>query len=94
MHLVEGDADQFQGLMLMAERVHSNFGARTSHKSAVQRLPLGPFDELKRNSLLRLLDPQSGTSQEFRGRLRTELKLPATFGVPQTNATPASTSKG
>ena len=45
VHLVEGDADQFQGLMLMAERVHSNFGARTSHKSAVQRLPLGPFDE-------------------------------------------------
>ncbi|MFM8419045.1 MAG: hypothetical protein ACKOEQ_02835, partial [Verrucomicrobiota bacterium] len=88
VHLVEGDADQFQGLMLMAERVHSNFEARTTHKSAVKRLPLGPFDELKRGSLLRLLDPQSGTSPEFRGRLRTELKLPASFGPPETNAPP------
>jgi len=88
-HLVEGDQEQFQGLMLMAERVHANFGARTTHQSAVKRLPLGPFPEIKRTGLLRLLDPKSGTSPEFQARLRTELQLPATFGAPATNAPPA-----
>ena len=94
-NLVGGDAEQAQGLMLFAEKVHSNFQQRTTHKSAVVRLPLGPFAELKREVLMRLLDPASGVNAEFQARLRTELSLPANFGVPAgaaTNAPPAVTN--
>jgi len=94
-NLVGGDADQAQGLMLFAEKVHSNFQQRTTHKSAVVRLPLGPFPELKREVLMRLLDPASGVNAEFQARLRTELNLPADFGIPAgaaTNAPPAATN--
>lgn len=89
--LVSGDADQAQGLMLFAEKVHSNFQERTTHKSAKVRLPLGPFAEIKREVLLRILNPASGVNAEFQARLRTELRLPAGFGAPPTNAPPATT---
>lgn len=88
-NLVGGDADQAQGLMLFAEKVHSNFQQRTTHKSAVVRLPLGPFPEIKREVLMRLLDPASGVNAEFQARLRTELNLPANFGIPAGAATNA-----
>lgn len=94
-NLVAGDSDQAQGLMLFAEKVHSNFQARTTHKSAKVRLPLGPFPEIKREVLLRLLDPASGVNAEFQARLRTELGLAADYGIPAggaTNAPPAVTN--
>ena len=89
-NLVAGDSDQAQGLMLFAEKVHSNFQQRTTHKSAVVRLPLGPFPEIKREVLLRLFDPATGANPDFLARLRTELSLPADFGVlpTATNAPP------
>jgi hypothetical protein len=94
-NLVSGDSDQAQGLMLFAEKVHSNFQERTTHKSAKVRLPLGPFPDIKREVLMRLLDPASGVNPEFQARLRTELSLPADFGIPtgaSTNAPPAVTN--
>ncbi len=94
-NLVSGDSDQAQGLMLFAEKVHSNFQQNTTHKSAKVRLPLGPFPDIKREVLMRLLDPASGVNPEFQARLRTELSLPADFGIPSgatTNAPPAVTN--
>jgi len=81
-NLVGGEPDQFQGLMLFAEKIHANFQARTTHRSAKQRLPLGSFAEIKREVALRLLDPNAGYDPDFQARLRTELNLPADFGLP------------
>ncbi len=93
--LVEGDADQFQGLMLFANKVAANYALRTPNKSTQLRTQLPPLDDIKRDVLLRLLAPQPGVPSEFQARLRTELRLPATFGIPApTNAPPAGKSQG
>ncbi|KAB2671670.1 MAG: hypothetical protein DVB31_04275 [Verrucomicrobia bacterium] len=82
MSLVEGDPDRFQGLMLFAEKVRSNFVDRTQNKSSQQRVPLPEMADIKREALLRMLSPQSPFPPEFQGRLRTEMRLPTDWGKP------------
>ncbi len=89
--LVEGDKDQFQGLMLFAEKVRSNYVDRTQNKSAQSRVQLPEMADIRREALARMLSPQSQFPPEFQAVLRTELRLPADWGKGvTTNASPVN----
>jgi hypothetical protein len=88
--LVEGDQDQFQGLMMFAAKVKSSYEQRTQNKSAQKRIILPEIDDLKRGVLLRMLGAGTQFPPEFQARLRTELRLPDTFGAAVTTNSPVN----
>lgn len=87
--LAQGDADQYQGYEKMAQKIYQLYASKATLPTQSQRIALPPLSEVKRDVLLELLRPDPNVNPEYQARLRTELSLPADFGVPATNAPPA-----
>lgn len=87
--LAIGDEDQGIGLQRMAQRIHQNYATRVTHPASKERVQLPALDEMRREVLLELLRPDPEVNPEMQMQLRTELGLPADFGVPATNAPPS-----
>jgi len=88
--MANGDEDRGEALLRFATKVHANYGLRTSNKSMQQRIPIAPLNDYKLEVLRDLLAPSPEVNPEFQATLRTRFNLPASFGVPATNA-PAAT---
>ena len=87
--LVEDDDARYQTMMTLAERVHAHYDKMTIPSKGSTRIPLPSLDEMKRNIVTTLLDPQRGVAPEARAILRTRLGLPPeTVALPATNAVP------
>jgi hypothetical protein len=80
--LAIGQDDRAAGFQLLAQKVHASYRSKTE-----DRVKLPPMDDLKRNVLNRLLDPQQGLPFAARARIRTQLNM-----GPETNAPPRTVS--
>ncbi len=74
--LVLGEDDHFGGYKLMAKRVWDNYMSKVP-KERMDAIGLRPFDDIDKEIVRRLLDPQEGVPYEARAILRTKLGLPA-----------------
>lgn len=88
MSLALGEYDRAEGLWLLATQVYQHYERETA--SSKERIGLPPLEEIQRDVLDRLLDPEKGFLPEIRARLRTELGLPPETIPPATNAPPAA----
>ena len=86
--LAQGDSDQYTGYEKMATKVYQLYASKVTLPTQAQRVALPPLSEIKRDVLLEMLRPDPNVNPEYQARLRTELNLPADFGVPATNAVP------
>lgn len=98
--LVLDEEDRAEGLRLLARRVHERYDRETAVSG--ERVVIPPLNEIEREVLGRLLDPDTGLAPEYRAVLRTKLGLlpetarpatnmpPATVGSPATNAPPTT----
>ena len=86
--LAQGDSDQYTGYEKMAMKVYQLYASKVTLPAQAQRVALPPLSEIKRDVLLEMLRPDPNVNPEYQARLRTELNLPANFGVPATNAVP------
>lgn len=89
-----GEAQTGAGYMRLAERIHENFVTRINLPGSSNRVALAPFSELQRNVLLTMLAPSTNINPDFQNVLRTQLRLPASFGSPGSNAPAAAAGSG
>jgi len=88
------DEDEcYQGDRDLARQVWTTYQSKMPQER-LEAIGLPPFEDIDREILKRLLDPQEGLPSEYRGVLRTKLRLPAEPKVPApiTNAPPAKVS--
>jgi hypothetical protein len=81
--LAMGDDDRAVGFDHFAQKVLARYRSKTSESG--DRISLPPLDEIKKDVLQRLLDPERGFNSQLADQLRTRLNLPA-----PTNAPPAT----
>jgi len=88
-----GQDKRAAGLMHLAGEVLKGYEEKT--KTRTDYIPVGSLDDIKREVLNRLLDPQHGFPPEARAVLRTKLELgPETVSPSETNAPPAEALSG
>ena len=86
--LAQGDSDQYTGYERMAAKVYQLYNSKVTLPTQSQRVALPPLAEIKRDVLMNILKPDPSVNPEYQARLRTELNLPADFGISSTNSTP------
>lgn len=93
--LVQDNDSSYQNLVNLTKRLYAAYGKKTSGSRGSDRIPLPPYDEMRKNVAEGLLDPQTGLPPEARAILRTRLGLPVESTKPAvTNTVPAiSTNK-
>ncbi len=72
--LVLGEYDRAEGFRLFATKIYQRYARDTADSGERIRIP--PYEEIQKEVLTRLLDPETGWVPEARQRLRTELGLP------------------
>ncbi|HTL18840.1 MAG TPA: hypothetical protein VL793_16505, partial [Patescibacteria group bacterium] len=77
---------------LLAQQVRDTYVSKT--KTRADALPMPPVDDIQRDLVNRMLDPQHGVMPEMRAILRTKLNLgPETASAgASTNSVPESAS--
>ncbi len=85
LDLAIGQDDRAAGFQLLAEKVYAHYQAQMGKDQPRAALP--PMNDLKREVLAQLLDPQSGLPFAARAVIRTQLGMPE-----ETNAPPQSLS--
>ena len=85
MDLAAGQDDRAAGYQLLAQKVYDRYQAEMGHDQPRAALPL--MNDLKREVLSRLLDPQNGLPYAARAVIRTQLGLPAETNAPVNTAT-------
>ena len=90
--LAIGEDDRAAGYKLLAEKVRATYSEKT--KSRGEALALSPLDDIQREVVNRMLDPQRGVIPEMRAVLRTKLNLGPEPPSPAggTNSVPESAS--
>jgi len=87
--LATGNDDRYENLKRLAMKVYDRYRAETSGYKGDVRIPLPPFNDLNREVLRILLDPEEGLPFAPCAVLRTQLGLPAESIEPAaTNAAP------
>jgi hypothetical protein len=81
LNLAIGQADRAAGFQLLAQKVYDRYRARTE-----ARVALPPMNDLKREVLSQLLDPQNGLPYAARAVVRSQLGMPVE--TVSTNAMP------
>lgn len=90
LSLLLDEPDRSAGYKLLARQVHASYHSKISQERT-NALALAPLQEIDREMLRRILDPQEGVGPEERAELRSILGMPAE--PPQatgTNAPPLS----
>ena len=72
--LALGEDDRAAGLKLLAHKIYDRYGAKT--KESEVRIGLPPFNDLEKEVVKNLLDPEEGLPAEARAVVRTALRLP------------------
>jgi hypothetical protein len=90
--LAIGQDERAAGFKLLAEQVRTTYSSKTKQREAA--LGLASLDEIQRDVLNRMLDPERGMPFEMRDALRTKLGMGPEPVTPQssTNAAPAKIS--
>lgn len=91
-NLALGDDDQYQGLFLLAKKVHERYQGKILKGPSAQRVGLPAWEEFQRQSITNMLDPDRGLQPVLAAQLRTALGLPAATPPTGTNATPEVSS--
>lgn len=95
LSLLLDEPDRSAGYKLLARQVHASYHSKITQERT-NALSLAPLQEIDREMLRRILDPQEGVGPEERAELRSVLGLPAEpRQEPSTNApsaTPAATA--
>jgi hypothetical protein len=90
--LAIGDDERAAGYKLLAEKVRTTYSSKTQARGAA--LAISSLDDIQREVVNRMLDPEHGVVPEMRAVLRTKLNLgpepPSPTGT--TNAVPESAS--
>lgn len=90
--LALGDDNRAAGYKLLAEKVRTTYASKT--KARGEALAISPLDDIQREVVNRMLDPEEGVVPEMRAVLRTKLNLgpepPAPAG--RTNSVPENIS--
>ncbi|MCS7337597.1 MAG: hypothetical protein NZ739_05080 [Verrucomicrobiae bacterium] len=81
--LVLGEYERAEGFRLFARKVYQRYARETADSGERIRIP--PPEEIEKEVLKQLLDPEHGWIPEARQRLRTELGLPAEPERSRTN---------
>ena len=91
MDLANGQDARSAGYQLLAQKVYDNYKTKTEND---ERTRIATMDNLKREVLTQLLDPQDGLPFDARGRIRTQLRMSAETNAPasSTNAVAPSAS--
>jgi hypothetical protein len=86
--LATGEDERAAGYKLLAEKVHETYTSKT--KTRGEALAISPLDDIQKEVLNRMLDPENGVVPEMRAVLRTKLNLgPEPAGQPtSTNSVP------
>ncbi len=88
--LILDDDARYQNFINLATRVHQKYTKSTAGSKGDARIPLPPLDQLKKNVVMGLINPEGGLPADARAILRTKLGLPAeNTAPPATNAVPA-----
>jgi hypothetical protein len=78
--LAIGEDDRYENLKRLANRVYQNYTAKTNIRGAnAERVKLMPYDEMNKEVLRRLLDPNNGAPYAARAVLVTKLGLPSSL---------------
>jgi hypothetical protein len=87
-NLAIGQDDSAAGYEELAKQVLATYSSKT--KTRKEALGIAPFEEVKRDVLNRMLDPENGVPQEMRAALRTKLGMEAEVSAPSasTNTVP------
>jgi hypothetical protein len=91
--LALGEDDSAAGYRLLAERVRATYSEKT--KARGQALEISSVDDIQRELVNRMLDPEHGVLPQMRAVLRTKLNLgpePVSPSASSTNAVPESIS--
>jgi hypothetical protein len=91
--LILGEDEKATGLILLAGKVRDLYGSNT--KTREMAIGLEPIDEIRKEVLNRMLDPEHGLPQEYRALLRSKLGLapePPSTPAAGTNAVPQNVS--
>jgi hypothetical protein len=71
--LAIGDDNRAAGYKLLAEKVRDTYASKTQARG--EALAISPLDDIQREVLNRMLDPEHGVLSEMRAVLRTKLNL-------------------
>ena len=86
-----GQNDYYLGYRNLAQKIHDRFTAKTAIARGHERMPLMPLNEMARDVVMQLLDPQQGLPYVARATLRTQVGLPPESAPPTaTNRVPAA----
>jgi hypothetical protein len=91
--LALGEDDHAAGYKLLAQKVHEAYSSKT--KARGEALAISPLDDIQREVVKRMLDPENGVPPEMRAVLRTKLNLgpePPAPASTHTNSVPESAS--
>jgi hypothetical protein len=91
--LAIGEDDRAAGYKLLAEKVRTTYASKTKMRG--EALAISPLEDIQREVVNRMLDPENGVVPEMRAVLRTKLNLgpePAP-SVSSTNAVPETISR-
>jgi len=90
--LAIGDNERAAGYKLLAQKVRETYSEKTKLREAA--LGISPVDDIQREVVNRMLDPETGVIPEMRAVLRTKLNLGPEPPSPAggTNAVPQSAS--
>jgi len=81
--LVLGEYERAEGFRLFATKIYQRYARDTADSGERIRIP--PYEEIQKEVLNQLLDPERGWIPEARQRLRTELGLPPEREQARTN---------
>jgi hypothetical protein len=87
-----GEDESAAGYEELAKQVLATYTSKT--KTRGEAIAIAPFEEVKRDVLNRMLDPENGVPQEMRAALRSKLGMEAETNTPApaTNAVPEKLS--
>jgi hypothetical protein len=90
--MVIGEDERAAGFLLLADKIRETYLSKTSARK--DAIPMAPMEDIKRDLVGRLLDPEKGIPPEMRAVLRTKLGMPAEPATPATgtNAVPQKAS--
>jgi hypothetical protein len=80
-----GDDERAAGYRLLAENVRTTYASKTKVRS--ESIPMAPLEDIKRDVLNQMLDPERGMPPEMRAALRAKLNM-----GPEPPASPATTN--
>ncbi len=89
-YLALGEDRMAAGTRFLARKIWDSYTSQI--QGAEQRLQIAPIEEIEKDILNRMLDPETGVPFEMRAALRARLGLPPEPppGTPTTNAPPAA----